>query len=192
MRYIDYPPVDTLPLDAVVPGWANGEAIRIPLAQFLTFLAGTDPSLTGLIEGLANEITTRESEIAALQTEVAALTTFREQAGFIDTPGASELLAQMLMPFDVALPANFGSNIGYYGGADPAAAVTFTVKQILTDGTTSSVGTLVIGTNSAITRTTTSPTGFDAPQGSVLQLLAPVDAKGVTNLSEIFIGTKAS
>lgn len=109
--------------------------------------------------------------------------------GFVAAPGASAVIANILINQGVTLPANLSSDIGRIVGIAPGVAYTMTLKYFAPgDNVGTNVGTITINTDRSITRATTSGLPVTLLAGSVLQVIGAVTPGLGTNYAETLIG----
>lgn len=116
---------------------------------------------------------------------------YQREIRFLETPVSLELLDQIEFVEAITLPANLSSNRGHCRGVAPSSNVTFSFRLLAANGTDQGVvATVSYATNRAITRATVGNAPVSVPEGGTLQLFAPADAKGITNVSEVLVGTR--
>lgn len=106
------------------------------------------------------------------------------------TPQSDETFIPIVADDDITFPANFGDNLTLLSGIAPSSTCLFSLRLIHTDGTDSGqCGTLSISTSNVMTRTTTGGTALHLTKGQGIKPKAPTIPTGITNLTEIFVGT---
>lgn len=160
-------------------------------------VAGELDTLTAAVDASAGDREAVHDDrviVEAALDDIQNMVAYKAQIGFLDAASSGEVLQLLEFERAVLFAANFADNDGALRGTAPSATMTLKLKKMLSGqliGDAIDVGTIVVATNRAITRTSTSGLAITFPAGSSLLLVGDVVARGATNFAEVLVGTYA-